>query len=435
MATSSRRFQSQTMARLVAGYHQVAHGARRWLRQGRTAAVWGLQVAIYPLYAAVQGLRLGYRRLRASPGWQRAWARLKGQDLPLLVTADTPIRALLSVLQPPVLSATVGRPPGLSFVSRYGRWLKQSRAGAVLTPGHWHLLSLRAPVRGIASDRSTRRLVLVMADNAVFDGLNQEQQQRLERAILLMLTEYARGCRHDALDQTLRHPWLPLPQAKPRLLPLLRWVPKTLGWMQASPLAAATNLFGEASQQWAIQAMTIPHRDSSRHHSRAHPRTGMPQAIASVQPRYADPQSLPQYRCETLSATTSVADAVALVLAGPSALGGVERSPATPGLPGAGAALAVRDEPGAVAGGTGGPRLTTGRTLPIDPAAGTNSSPGSLPAKNRPPLFAPRDLEATVTHVDYIDPPLVAVLRGLDWVLYALETWLRRLGAWLRQHW
>jgi hypothetical protein len=40
-----------------------------------------------------------------------------------------------------------------------------------------------------------------------------------------------------------------------------------------------------------------------------------------------------------------------------------------------------------------------------------------------------------VTQVNYIDPPLVAVLRGLDWVLYVLETWLRRLAAWLQRHW
>ena len=73
MATSLRPFQSQTMARLVVGYRQVIHSAGRWLRQGRTAAVWGLQVAVYPLYAAVQGVRLGYRQLRAARPWHRRW--------------------------------------------------------------------------------------------------------------------------------------------------------------------------------------------------------------------------------------------------------------------------------------------------------------------------------------------------------------------------
>ncbi|PSR12128.1 hypothetical protein C8255_27020, partial [filamentous cyanobacterium CCP3] len=168
MATSSRPFQSRTVARLVTGYRQMARGAGHWLRQGRTAAVWGLQVAVYPLYVAVQGLRMGYRQLRAAHPWQPLWAKVNGSHTPELVEADTPICALLSIIQPPVVQAPTRQPMGLSLVNRSGRWLRQSRAGAVLTPGQWHLLPLQAPIRGVASDLVTRQVVLVTVDNDIF---------------------------------------------------------------------------------------------------------------------------------------------------------------------------------------------------------------------------------------------------------------------------
>jgi hypothetical protein len=57
MAASSRPFQSQTVTRLLAGYRQFAQGAERWLRQGRTALLWGVQVALYPAYVGFQSVR------------------------------------------------------------------------------------------------------------------------------------------------------------------------------------------------------------------------------------------------------------------------------------------------------------------------------------------------------------------------------------------
>ncbi len=449
MATSSRSFQSQTVARLVAGYRQVAHSAGRWLRQGRTVAVqgglWGLQVAVYPIYAAVQGVRLGYRRLQASSLWQRAWARLTDSNLPQLVAADIPIRSLLSVIQPPTLPSSMVRPSGLRLVNSYGGWLQQSQAGAVLTPGQWHRLPLRATVRGIASDLVTRRLVLITVDNGVFNGLTTDQQHRLGQAIALMLAEYARGYRQAMLTQHLQQPGLPLPQPKPALVLPLRWLPSGLRWMQTSTLAAATDLFGEAAQQRETQAIALRKRDASQKNRRfsgkdSHPQETFPREIfpKSFSPGNRPAQHYGSVAWEPLPATTSVADAVAMVLATPRAVAVVESSPSGivphPGLgphpvlgDAAATDLAVRgSQQGAIYA------VLDGETAPTSLA---QPSPNVPAASDNHQLAAPSALEAKVTQVSYIDSPLVALLRGLDWLLYRLETWLHRLGAWLQHHW
>lgn len=440
MATSSRSFQSQSVARLMAGYRQVARSAGQWLRQGRTAVVWGLQVAIYPIYAAAQGVRLGYRRLRASRPWQRAWARLADSNPPQLVAADIPIRSLLSVIQPPTLPSSMVRPSGLRLVNSYGGWLRQSQAGAVLTPGQWHLLPMRETVQGIASDLATRRLVLIAADNSVFAGLTDDQQHRLGQAIALMLAEYARGYRQAMLTQHLQQPGLPLPQPKPALLLPLRWLSDGLRWMQTSTLAAVTNLFGEAAQQRETQAIALRRRNASqkrRHFS------GTEISPRGISPREIAPDNLPAQHYgsvawEPLPAKTSVVDAVAMVLATPGAVAVVESSPSGivshPGLGphsvlgnAASTDLAFRgSQEGAIYA------VLDGETAPTSLA---QPSPNAPVAPDNHQLAAPSALEAKVTQVSYIDSPLVALLRGLDWLLYRLETWLHRLGAWLQHHW
>jgi hypothetical protein len=409
MATSSRPFQSRTIARLRTGYRQVIHSAGHWLRQGRTAAVWGVQVAVYPLYAAVQGLRLGYRRLRAMPSWQQTWARLGDRSQPELVEADTPIRALLSVIQPPTVTAIAKRPVGLRLVNIYGSWLKRSQAGAVLTPEQWHLVPVEAPVRGIASDLASRQLVLVTTDNHIFNGLTADQQGRLRQAIALMVAEYAHGYRQYSLSQHLQQTWLPLPRANSKLLLPLRWLPQALGWMQTSPLAAATNVFGEASQQAAIRSLSLWRRANPIKGDVPHADHQGP-VESPLLPSHKAPTA-GQFWSVSLSAEASVEQTVDWVLA-------------TQG------AVAMPPRPSTASGS----RQHGGQPEAIAAYPGPYS-PSDMDEATRRRLDAPEALEANVTQVDYIDSPLVALLRSLDWLLYGIETRLRRALAWLRRHW
>lgn len=425
MATSSRSFQSQTVGRLVARYRQVAHTAGQWLRQGRTAAVWGLQVVAYPLYAAVQGLRMGARRLQATRPWQPVWASLTGALPSELVAADTPIRALLSVIQPPVVHNQMVQPGGLKLVNVHRPWLKQSKAGAVLTPGQWHLVPIKEPVRGIASDLATRQLVLVTIDNGIFADLTDDQQQRLQQALVLMLAEYARVQRRRSLDSQLQLPGLPLPQTNSAVVPPLRWLPAALRWLQTSPLAAATNLFGEASQQAMTAAVAEPslwpialyrrtaHRAIGRHRPQLEAAATEPKNAHGHYPlRFWGRPAL-----RTLPATTSVELAVATS----GAVSVAARGPHHP-------ALEIQN------GYEGAIAPFAHSSLKTVTAARSPSST-TLPGTDPYQLDSAGALDVKVTQVNYVDPPLVMVLRGLDWLLYVLETWLRMAWAWLRSLW
>ncbi|MBD2231015.1 hypothetical protein [Phormidium tenue] len=436
MATSSRSFRSQTVARLVAGYRQVAHSTGHWLRQGRTAAVWGLQVAVYPLYAAVQGLRMSARRLQATRPWQPVWARLTGALPPELVAADTPIRALLSVIQPPVVHGQMVRPGGLQLVNVHGPWLKQSKAGAVLTPGQWHLVPLNEPIRGIASDLASRQLVLVTVDNGIFADLTDDQQQRLQRALVLMLAEYARVQRRRSLHSQFQQPGLPLPQTNPAVLPPLRWLPAALRWLQTSPLAAATNLFGEASQSAMTPALpksglgpiALGRRILGRAivSQRPHAEPTELEAIAGQHP----PQLSGQFAFRTLPATTSVEQAaeLAVAVAGTVSLASRESNFSALGTQ-QGQDGAIDQRPGSV-------NAPSRQRLPIETVTADRLSDSTtLTGTNQYQLDSPGALDVKVTQINYVDPPLVTVLRGLDWVLYVLETWLRMAWAWLRSLW
>jgi hypothetical protein len=402
MATSSRPFQSQTVARLVAGGRQIAQGGGRWLRQGRTMAVWAFQVVVYPLYAAAQTLRMAQRQLRATQPWHPVWSRLTGTVPPGPVAADTPIQALLSVLQPLVFQGPVPQPPVGQLVRAHGRWLRQSQAGAVLVPGQWQQLSLGGPLGGVASDLISRRLVLVTVRNDIVANLSPDQQQRLHWAIALMMAEQGRLTQRQAIAQRLQRPGLPLPRSNSALMLPLRWVPPLVRWLQTSPLAAATNLFGEADQQRAAAIAPEPPVSPGDHG------VSLPPSGVFAWPWGGATRGL-------LFPTTEDDRRGDLVIAAPQAV----VNPTTPVT----ALTASQDTQ---------PPVPSGRA----PAWSSTSVVSLEPFPQLAQALPPADtLEVQVVQVSYVDDPLVMVLRGLDWVLYAIETRLQSLWAWLQRHW
>lgn len=387
MASSSRPFQSQTVSRLVAGYRQLAQGAARILRQGRTALAWGMQVAVYPVYVAFQSIRTGYRRLLATDPWPQLRRLWTGALPPLrLVSTDTPIRSLLAIIQPP--EAT--RQNGLRPVDRQGQFLRQSRAGRVLTNGQWHLLPLTTAVRGIASDLATRQLVLVTADNGLFADLTADQQDRLQRAIMLLLAEYAGVCRRYWLDVQRRSPGLPLPRAENSQWFPFRWLLGGMRWMQTGSLAIATNLFGEASQ-WQRWRQARPQPALS-------PGLDLPAIAAPLGHGSAPNLALPATGDWLRGQQGSMG-------VGPLARASAGLEPIT---------------------------VTQAETEAIQP------SPSAQPLTNRAGSHLAGSvgdvLEAKVTLVNYVDHPLAQLLRWLDQILHSAETWLAQLWQWLRTH-
>jgi len=282
MASSSRPFESQTVSRLMAGYRNLQHSAKTLFFKGRLALLWGVQVAVFPAYVAFQSIRTGYRRLQSQHPLQRLKGLLTGkpaQTIPM--TADTPIRALLSAIQPQIA------PQGgwLRPVNYHGSFLRQAHAGGVLTNGGWHLVPVKEPIRGIASDLATRKLVLVTVGNSIFEGLTADQQGRLESAIALLLAEYASQVKQHQLDTQRQQAGLPLPKAEPNQWFVVRWLHQGMRWMQTGGLAAVTNLFGEAQQRQRLQTLK---------HSRQlvfSQATGQPSGSSAEAPAWMQPKA------------------------------------------------------------------------------------------------------------------------------------------------
>lgn len=437
MASSSRPFQSQTVSRLLAGYRQMAHGAERLLRQGKTALLWGVQVIAFPLYVAFQGVRSAARTLQATKPWQQVVALLTGETpQPMTLAADSPLRALLSLTQPLV----VRQPGSLRQVDRHGELLRQSRAESVMVTGQWQMVPLQTPVCGVASDVATRHLVLVTTNNVIFNGLTDLQRDQLQRAITLLMAEYAGWCRRQWHDRQLHSPGLPLPQATENQWLPVRWVNQALAWMQTSPLAQVTNLFGEAQAvpqlgnggivgwwdramagQWqpALEpsglgassnlgdaltmnpyaSIPVPYGISVWHQPRGGDRA-LENAPQSGSLTVAGSSAVATHTQTTHEVVTYITDDGTVVVADSIGSISLDRT----------AVWEVDDTH----------YTTTDRGRTVGGRADLNGLPGN------------DAIEAQVALVTYVDHPLVMVLRWLDALLHQAETWLQRAWRWLR---
>lgn len=392
MASSSRPFQSQTVSRLVAGYRQLKQGAARLWRQGRTAVVWGAQAAVYPVYVALQVVKMAHRQLQDSRPWQ-VWqtiqARLPGRLAGVTPATDTPILALLSAIQPNQGGGLAVRRSLQQFLSRPGALLRRSRAGAVLSRGQWHLVAreqadsrelCRPSIQGVASDLVTRNLVLVTLGNQIVDSLTADQRNRLQQAIILLLTAYTaeyaqigrRGLTLEAqsaelsCSQTVSVRWSPL-----------RWLRQAIAWMQTQPRAWIT--YGLSGAKGLARLCLASGEQGFVRLAAALP-GDQPLLLLPWDRRWPQQSSIRQ------------------------------------SLP----------------------------TVPVPPALGSNGFPVAIAYGGAAAMVAqPRlsletgdfgTIEVDVTGVNYIDHPLVRVLRWLDRGLSWLEVRLHRLWQWLRSH-
>ncbi|MDB9494930.1 hypothetical protein PN441_13855 [Spirulina major CS-329] len=182
---------------------------QRTVRSAQVAAVWGVQVLLYPFYALTQ--------------WGRNFSlQLEGffsPSPPLNLQPadpDTPIQKLLAQ----VTTGTVWADLDLE---------------AIAPPAQ--------PIRGIASDRTTRSLLLTAHDNSPI-ALPPAAQQRLDRHIRLELADYA----YQNYRRKVQAYRTLIPAAlsqDPQIWPPLRRFWAVMRWMQQSPVAIATNLFHE----------------------------------------------------------------------------------------------------------------------------------------------------------------------------------------------
>ena len=269
-------------------------------RQMKLAAVWGVQILLYPIYVGFQATRLAGKQLRQTarqvlPKLKAVAQTIQPVQKSEFLLSDTPIQRSLQWLDRLTLSLPIDRlamqldpqdpsAPGVLVVVGGSAILGTSHTDSLLEPGQVKLqiagfdpgrnLALNSaadlvlsktaqidqsasgaiarsiqPIQGLASLLTSRNLVLVTIENQLLDVLSLEQQAILQRRILGEIASYWRQQR-SLTAQTDQHllvdTFLPLPTERTQALPPIRAIWQVMSWMQTSAVAIAANLFQEA---------------------------------------------------------------------------------------------------------------------------------------------------------------------------------------------
>ncbi len=228
------------------------------VRHLKVAAVWGVQILLYPVYLLTQTALSAGRQLSSSA--EAGWPKLKtlttkeAQKTPPV--ADTPIERVLSEVStlslPETSELVVSHPGVLSVVS--GQWSvgktevdnQETTDKGQLTTDSAKLISDEGCViQGVATLLATRTLVLVTVQNEILDILTPQQQQKLSSKISWEIADLMRQRRLTHSSEKKVAPRLTTLD-RPRVLLPMRLFWHLMAWVQTSPVAIAANLFGES---------------------------------------------------------------------------------------------------------------------------------------------------------------------------------------------
>ena len=246
---------------------------KQTVRHVKVAAVWGVQIVLYPVYLLAQTARLAGHQLQQTA--QQTLLQLQAKKPSQQKTpppADKPIQRVLSLVDTEVPLWERGRGGDALIVSPFLHPLSsqpypfpevagavqktQTLPNGVVTHSETQLAeatenelsSARLAIGGVACLLTTRRLVLVTVDNQILDILTPEQRQKLHQRIIWELADYWRFWRRvEASRQQFSGRVQSLPPEESPLLPPVRFFWQVMAWVQTSPVAITVNLFGEST--------------------------------------------------------------------------------------------------------------------------------------------------------------------------------------------
>lgn len=470
---SSGPYQSRLLNFAVQQTRRLRDRSMQTWRQLRLSTLWGVQIALYPIYAVFQATRLTGRQLwqvvrQTIPQLRLARHTLqnatRSTQTPVAIAVDTPIKNTLVAVQalslsvaPTAIEGAILPTSSPSLTQPIPNLLRQAlkllpfwqappeySPSSALTPSPKATLttrepallpteplalSLRAtlaqqeavqadPIRGIATLLTTHKLVLVTEQNRLLDILTPEQDDYLRRRIVGEMAGYLRQWRLFAIPQSVSSV-LPPPASRPYALPPVRSLYEVMRWMQRSPVAIAVNLFNETawlelerrSPSLTVQSDPI----NNPWDAKLQPEQNFLTPWLNRSPRVTAPlpTSLPSDQTPPLLSGTR-----RIVLAGSGAIAPTEadaESPLTPGSI------------------SGQPLTQTPQTAlePIQQLAEAQIQPASAESLNTSIQRDVIDIQASL--VEYVKHPLQQLLEWIDlgmlWVekrVVQFVTWFRR---------
>ncbi|NJR64937.1 MAG: hypothetical protein HC772_05860 [Leptolyngbyaceae cyanobacterium CRU_2_3] len=274
----SRRYQSNLFNFLSRQSMRLRDQTGQTWRQAKMAAVWGVQILLYPLYVGFQATRLAGKQLRHTVRQVLPKLQAIQQPQPLVKPGAVKSGAVVEAKAGSVWVADTPIQRSLQFLTHFQLVLPGDRTIRQLDPHDTDSPGMRVviggsalsgataiqpaaiQVQGIASLLGSHRLVLVGVENQLLDVLSPDQQMLLQRHLVWDLAIYWRQQRTLATAQS--SPWvdrfLPLPKDRPQALPPIRAFWQVMTWMQASPVAIATDLFQESRLMAALPLTGLP---------------------------------------------------------------------------------------------------------------------------------------------------------------------------------
>lgn len=270
-STHSGPYKSKLFNFLANQYQKAADKFERALNQVKYTTATTTQIVVYPVYVAVQTIRLSVKRLQqqAEKLLPQAnefvneeieeTAELEGPP------RDRPVRKVLDVAAELVNEGPVADGGRESFRKSGGEEIPAKSRNKYIRARFWEVKMRRAAnhrgiksnsktapytvILGIACSLDNGNLVLVTTGNKVLDVLSPERQQRLNRRILLEILCYQRDRRlKEQLEQRPQNRELePCARvAYQETGPTQLWW-QMLAWVETSPVAVKANLFEEST--------------------------------------------------------------------------------------------------------------------------------------------------------------------------------------------
>ncbi|MDY6803376.1 MAG: hypothetical protein SXA11_06165 [Cyanobacteriota bacterium] len=286
-STHSGPYKSKLFNFLANQYQKTADKFERALNQVKYTTATTTQIVVYPVYVAVQTIRLSVKRLQQQAEKLLPQANefvneeieesseLEGPP------RDRPVRKVLDVAAELVNEGPVADGSRESFRKTGDEEIPAKSRNKYIRARFWEVKMRRAAnhrgiksnsktapytvIVGIACSLDNGNLVLVTTGNKVLDVLSQERQQRLNRRILLEILCYQRDRRlKEQLEQKPQDRELePCARiAYQEAGPTQLWW-QMLAWVETSPVAVKANLFEESALADIRDSYTPPENETA----------------------------------------------------------------------------------------------------------------------------------------------------------------------------
>jgi len=241
---------------------QLMDQSKTVLRHLQVTTIWGVQIALYPVYLLVQTTQTFVRQIQQSATKNQTQLSESEISTPTLPPApDQPIKHILdsvkSFLDPEQIS-------GLIAVLSFRNLAASPKLGVNHQPQilglaeESHLStnlstkdtliqqeSIGKSIQGVACLLESKALVLVDTYNQILDILTPVQQQKLAKKIIWEIANYCYDRRQFLQSQRPVTNQLPQPTSSQVFLPA-RWFWKVMAWVQQGEVAIAADLFQES---------------------------------------------------------------------------------------------------------------------------------------------------------------------------------------------